>query len=169
MNRMKTNFALLLLITWLTSAAQADSPMQDAAESDQLRISAFVKAHYADYVENYLRVFIGHFRCDYDFIDEDEFNDLADDALESLSASVRTLLGKRLETTSPPLSASQLDYTSTLVALSVIDAYAERYTAELDKQYESGAIDCDAAREANKALYNSLPATLAEIGGLNIP
>ena len=169
MKKTRMKYAMALLVFCMTGAVRAETSIQDAAESDQLRISAFVKAHYAGYVENYLKVFIGHFRCDYDFIDETEFNALADDALESLSASVRTLLRSRLEGSGSPLSPEQLDYTSTLVALSVIDAYAERYTAELDQQYEAGAIDCTEAREANKILYDSLPASLAEIGGLTIP
>jgi len=165
----KKILAQLLLIILLSTTARADNALHDAAESDQIRISAFVKAHYAGYVENYLKVFIGHFKCDYDFVNEAEFNDLADDALESLSASVRTLLSNRLETTASPLSPGQLDYTSTLVALSVIDAYAERYTADLDRQYEAGTLDCEETSEANNVLYNSLPATLAEISALSIP
>ena len=169
MKKMKTKWALVLSIFSMAGTVNAETSIQDAAESDQLRISAFVNQHYAGYVENYLKVFSGHFRCDYDFIDDVRFNDLADEALRSLSASVRTLLSHRLQTTLPPMSAEQLDYTSTLVALSVIDAYTERYTAEIDQQYEAGTLDCAGASEGNQVLYNNLPASLAALSGLVIP
>lgn len=165
--RTRNVWALAMLLT--TASVGADTSLQDAAESDQLRVSAFVKTHYAGYVENYLKIFSGHFRCDYDFIDEATFNDLAEDALKSLSTAVRTLLGQRLQTTQPPLSPEQLDYLSTLVALSVIDTHAERYTAELDNLYEAKTINCTDAEEENRVLYNTLPANLAAISTLSIP
>ena len=102
-------------------------------------------------------------------IDDDEFNTLADDALVSLSASVKTMVSDRMKKTHSPMSPEQLDYTSTLVALSVIDAYAERYTAEIDTQYDVGKIDCSDARGENEILYKNLPANLSALSGLSIP
>jgi len=169
MDKMKIGFAGVLSIFLTAGAVSAETSLADVAESDQLRISAFVNTHYAKYVENYLKVFIGHFRCNYDFVDDDQFNDLAEDALKSLSAAVRTLLSQRLRTTQLPLSPEQLDYTSTLVALSVIDAYAERYTAEIDSLYEAKTINCSDLKEENRALYNNLPTSFAAISSLSIP
>jgi hypothetical protein len=169
MDNIKTRYAWVVSILLMTGTVSAEPSLQDAAESDQLRISAFVNTYYAGYVENYLKVFSGHFRCDYDFVDEATFNELAEDALKSLSAAVRSLLGQRLQTTQPTLSPEQLDYTSTLVALSVIDAQADRYTAEIDSLYAARAINCSDAEEENRTLYNNLPANLATISTLSIP
>jgi len=169
MKALTASLALLLAAAGLAVAIQSGESLKHVAESDHLRINAFVDRHYAAYVENYLKVFSGHFRCDYDFIDETEFNDLAEDALRSLAASVRVLLSERMQSTLTAMTSEQLDYTASLVSMSVIDAYAERYTAELGSQYDAGTLDCAEAREENQAIYNSLPASRDAMKGLVIP
>jgi hypothetical protein len=169
MKAMLITLALLLATTGAVIMAQPDESFQEIAESDHSRISLFVYAHYAPYVENYLKVFSGHFRCDYDFVDETEFDNLAEDALDSLTASIRDLLKERMQSSLTSMTPEQLDYTSALLAMSVIDSVAERYTAELGGKYDAGTLDCAAVREENRALYDGLPASLDALKGLKIP
>jgi hypothetical protein len=169
MKAMTIMSALVLTGIGLTAPLRSDQSLADIAESDHARISAFVNLRYAPFVENYLKVFSGHFRCDYDFVDETEFDELAENALESLTASIRILLSERLESTLTSMTPEQLDYAAALVSMSVIDAPAERYTAELGEKYDAGAIDCSKAREENRALYEKLPASLEAIKHLQIP
>ena len=122
----------------------AQTNMSDHAAEDSRAFVAEFHAQYGDYTSRYVRVFLGHLHCRYDFIDETAFNDLADRLLRHLAREAETII----ETHNPPSASTT--YSAHLLALATVDAYATLRTAQIAPEIAADPDYCDNNREADR-------------------
>ena len=162
MKHTKSIYLLTLALFIAAVEVHASESTFSDAESDQIRIDQFVTEHYAPFIRDYLSVFSNDFECDYDFVDSTDFDELADRALKSLVSAVKTVMKERSLTLELDFSPEQLNYSSSLVALSSLEKHVNMYTEELQvRGFDTNS--CESQRMDDKALYESFPAWLEKI------
>ena len=110
-----------------------------------------------------MTVFVARYNGHFDFIDEQIFNDLADDSLKHMKGVVRSVFDLSEEPSLVGVSSDLLDYMAQVIAFAVIDAQATIFSDELDALYESGQLPVESTEAEMKGIYERLPDRLADV------
>ena len=126
------------------------------AQTDSKLISGYMEANYTHMVEQFVEVFLGHINCQYDFIDEQIFNDLADNAIKDLTRKAAEVISTNPQHEWGADQQPLIDYVASVLALSVMDVHSSAESTQIRARIEDGTITCDNSREKHNAIYEKL-------------
>lgn len=148
-----------ILVLSLPTLAQNTPPSVEAQSQ------AFVKRYidtYGAYTEIYLQLFVAQTKCNYDFVEEETFNDLADDMLRRLIADLKPAIRQHQAAAGLPPSDAWTKYTASMTVLSMVDALATIRSAEIQKRIDATPDFCETARSENQERFEKLKALMAK-------
>lgn len=151
MRLLSATTALLLCLTASPATAGAQVPQ---AGDESRALAAHLEISYSAYLRDYIHVFLGHIACDYEFIDEDVLNRLADDVLRDMSQKAAELI--RDEHGPGELSDAAVHYAARMAVLTSVEMWSNRISAELAPSYPAGTANCSASAAENGARYAAL-------------
>ena len=96
---------------------------------------------------------LGYVTCQYDFIDENVLNSLADETLKDMARAGATMIRDE----HPEVGADVAAYAARMAVLTTMEMWSNAITAELAPQYEEPTI-CAASHEPNQRRYEQLQA-----------
>ncbi len=143
---------LLVVLTILFSTSIAAAEDRDV-HTDSKLISNFMKQKYTVMVEEYVEVFLGHLSCEYDFIDENIFNAIADNAIKDLAKKVDEVISSNPDY---EFDDEQISYLSMVIALAVMDVHSSAESAQIRARMADGTITCENARQRHHEMYLKL-------------
>ncbi|MEZ5680208.1 MAG: hypothetical protein R3E14_02815 [Erythrobacter sp.] len=148
------------LALMLAPSLQAQDTQPSVDEQSRNFVQQFLD-QYGDYTETYLQLFIAQTKCEYDFVDPETFNNLADDMLRQLSAELEPVVRSQQEAAGWPASDEWVEYASRLTALSAVDALATSRSAQIQAEIERIPDYCATLRNENEERYSELKAFMA--------
>lgn len=154
-------FSLILACSTLSCAAFEPCPASELGRAEQVMMREMFYRKYTPYLKKYVEVYVAQARCNFDFIDEDKLNDLADSVIQQSVKDVdQALQGSAFGLIRENVDARA--YLANFIAFGMIDAQS---TLLSDRQGndDSRPEPCDERRRSIQDIYTELPELASRI------
>ncbi len=155
MKRFVSNIiAMVLCVSCCIADADEKLDFAQIGMTEQSQIREIFYRDFSPYIKSYVSVFSAQDACKYDFINDNEFNDMADMVIKKLVSLIEIKLRQSL-LADIKNSADLRVYLSNYIAVGMIDAQASIFTETSNIDY-ANKNQCAAHAEMNKENFKKL-------------
>ncbi len=151
---------IFLVLAFTTLSVYADEPSITAATKDaDATVAQMMKDQEQD-VRDYVKMFMGHISCNYDFPEEQTFNDIADQSIKNMAIKTKAFLQNRDHDYFNTMNNAQQDYVAHMVTQMVLGKWSTEISNNLELRIAANPDYCEQERASDHAIYQRLAAKI---------